>query len=108
MLGKTAHKDLEIAKTAIANFWGDNCVIEKIDIINLIMFELKLKLYNFADVKIEYDRGTVGISLKTNSEYIVLSLLTDQKVYWGFEGSDYENIIHNFGILDEIVREKIS
>lgn len=107
MLGKTAHKDLEMLKATITSFWGDNCVIEKIEIKDSPFpeFAIHMKLYNALDIGFAYDRGTMDIGIKENDKYIILQKFTDKTVYRGFEVMEPDIMRHNFSVLDEVARQ---
>jgi len=91
----------------IKDFWGNN--ISNLTIVKVTdkpfnMFTLSMKLYDKYDVLIEYDRSTLGFSLKRNGEYYILSKLSKYPIYRGFDSySSESNILHNFQALEDVL-----
>lgn len=88
-------------------FWGKN--VSDIKIINLSdipfdMFTLIIKLYGIYEVKMVYDRLTLGLNLNIDGQFIGLSRLTQEPIFKGFEGYYPENLLHNFEILDKVLQ----
>lgn len=63
-----------------------------------------MKLYNYADVMIEYECSTVGIMIKMHQEYVGLSRLADEPIFKGLKSCMSENLLHNFKVLDKTLR----
>ena len=89
-------------------FWGDE--VKDIQLVEgiedpFMMFTLLMEIYGKYEVKMEYDRSTLNIMTKVGKEYIVLSKLTDEPVFWGFEGYKPENLLHNFKALDKVLKK---
>ena len=93
----------------IMNYWGDNAVGLQISSITdepYDLFVVEMTLYDTCDVRMEYDRDTLSIKVKTADGFKALSRIADQMVYRGFESYQPEHILHNFRVLDETVLKK--
>jgi hypothetical protein len=91
----------------IRRFWNNS--VSEIKVVNMTdkpydMFTLSMKMYGKFDVLMEYDRGTLSINVKMQDQFIVLSRLTNEQVYRGFEGYKPENLLHNFATLDKVLQ----
>lgn len=75
----------------------------------LACFFLQVKLYNKHNVLMEYERSTLGISLQegNGNQYIILSKLTDDKVFRGLQSYKEDNLLHNFKILDDVLKKEL-
>lgn len=91
----------------IKQFWKysvSNIHVANVTDIPYDMFTLTMTLYDKYDITMDYDRSTISIKVNVNSQYTVLSKLTDEKVYKGFESCDPDNLQHNFKVLDMVLR----
>ena len=91
----------------IQTFWGDN--VENIQLTEFteepfIMFTLVMKLYGNYDVMMEYERSTLGISVKNQGQYMILSKLSDTPIFRGLKSYIPENLLHNFKALDKVLK----
>jgi len=91
----------------IQGFWGK--AVSDIRVVDLTdvpfdMFTLYIKLYGAYEVKLVYDRSTLGINIKINRQFIGLSRLANEPVYRGFDGYEPENLLHNFKVLDKTLK----
>lgn len=91
----------------VKKFW--NNAVSEIKVTSMTdepfdMFTLSMRMYKNYDVLMEYDRGTLSIKVKLQNQYTVLSRLADEPVYRGFEGYKPDNLLHNFAILDKVLR----
>lgn len=92
----------------IENYWGKN--VSDLNLVQITdkpfdMFTLSMKLYGKHDVLVEYDRSTLGFSVKMNDKFVVLSKLSKIPIYRGFDSYINEgNIMHNFRALDDLLR----
>lgn len=91
----------------VKKFW--NNAVSEIKVISMTdepfdMFTISMRMYKNFDVLMEYDRGTLSIKVKLQNQYAVLSRLTDEQVYRGFEGYKPDNLLHNFATLDKVLR----
>ena len=90
----------------IKKFW--NTSVSDIKVVSIAdkpvdMFTISMKMYEKFDVLMEYDRGTLSIKVKKQNQFIALSRLTNEKVFRGFEGYKPENMLNNFGTLDNVL-----
>jgi hypothetical protein len=91
----------------IKKFW--NSSVTEIKLVSMTdkpfdMFTLSMKIYSKYEVLMEYDRGTLSIKVKMQNQFIVLSRLTDEQIYRGFEGYKPEKLLHNFKALDKVLQ----
>ena len=63
-----------------------------------------MKLYDTYELKLVYDRSTLGININVDGQFIGLSRLAKEPVYRGFDGCEPENLLHNFKILDKTLK----
>jgi hypothetical protein len=91
----------------IKHFWGDNVseirVIESTDT-PFNMFTISMRFYGQYDVIMEYERSTLGISVKKGDEYIILSKLANEPIFRGLQSYLPENLLHNLKVLDNILQ----
>lgn len=106
MLNKYDYQNIGIIKSTAEKVFGGNCVFGEIQLLDrpFTEFNLPMKLYNTFDITLEYERSTVGIMVKTSQGYIGLSRLTDQQVFKGLKSCIPENLLHNFKVLDELIK----
>jgi len=106
MLDREAIEDIALIKSTANQVWGNKCQFGEIREINSPYpeFDLPMRLYNVCDITIEYERSTVGIMVKTEQGYIGLSRLTEQQVFKGLKSCVPENLLHNFKILDGLIK----
>lgn len=93
----SSRKYLLNKKTAL-KVWGENIEFDEIKGSNspYSEFEWQIYLYSKFSIKLDYDRSTLSISVPTKEGYVVLSNLTNESVFWGFDGMRPENLLHNF------------
>ena len=94
-----------IQKTAL-QVWGENIEFDEIKGSNSPYpeFEWQIHLYSKFSIKLNYDRSTLSISVPTKEGYVVLSNLTNESVFWGFDCMIPENLLHNFQALDRLIQ----
>ncbi len=108
MSSNNVQSELQNIMSRIKSFWGNN--VSNLNIVKITdrpfdMFTLSMNLYGKYDVLVEYDRSTLGFSVKKNCEYVVLSRLSKYPIYRGFDSYSTEsNIMHNFQALDDVLR----
>lgn len=92
----------------IKEVWGNDvsqlCLTESTDT-PFNMFTIAMKFYSQHDVIMEYERSTLGISVKTRDGYIVLSRLAKEPIYRGLKSYIPENLLHNFKVLDKTLKD---
>lgn len=59
-------------------------------------------------VVLSYDRSTLSIGVPTEKGYVVLSRIAEESIYRGFDGMKPENLLHNFQVLDRVLRENMN
>ena len=107
MLNNDVQSELRNVVNKIKDFWGNN--ISELNVVTVTdkpfdMFTLSMKLYGKYDVLVEYDRSTLGFSIKENGKHYVLSKLSKYPIYRGFDSYASEsNILHNFQALDDVL-----
>lgn len=106
MLSNFGTANLEMLKQSLNTVWGQNARITDIRVIDrpFDMFEINLTINNRHKVLISYDRSIVDISIHKNDEYEWLTDLTDIEVVEGFDSCKPENLVHNFEVLDKVLR----
>ena len=108
MLSNDVQSELKSILSKIKNYWGNN--VSNLNVENITdrpfdMFTLSMKLYGKYDVLVEYDRSTLGFSIKKNGKYFVLSKLSKYPIFRGFDSySSESNIMHNFQALDDVLQ----
>ena len=108
MSNNNVQSELQNVVKRINNFWKKD--VSDLNIVDIIdkpfnMFTLSMKLYGKYDVLVEYDRSTLGFSVKKNGDFIILSKLSEVPIYRGFDSySNESNILHNFKALDNVLR----
>ena len=105
MLNKYDNENIENIKRTVITVWGDNCVLGMFKQIDapFTIFEWDMVLYGKFDVRLEYERGTLGTMVKTDEGYVGLSRLTDEEVVRGLKSCVPENMLRNFQILDRLL-----
>ena len=106
LLNKEAHKNIELIKTTAQKVWGEDCVFGEFTEPNspYAEFEWHIELYRRFRVRLDYERGGIGNMILTENGYIALSRLTDEKVFRGLQSSSPENLLHNFQVLDRLLK----
>jgi len=107
MLNKEAIEDFALLKSAASQMWGADCIIgELMDLSSPYPeFFLPLRLYGAFDVMLEYENSSFSIMVKTSRGYIGLNRLTDEQVFRGLLSFIPENLLHNFKVLDKLLRK---
>lgn len=108
MLSNTVQSELHEVISKIKNYWGKN--VSDINVITITdrpfnMFTVSMRLYGKYDILVEYDRSTLGFSVKKNDVFVVLSKLSTTPIFRGFDSYSTEsNMMHNLHALDDVVR----
>lgn len=110
MLDREAIEDIALLEFTANQIWGANCKFGELKEVNSPYpeFELPLRLYNAFDVTLEYERSTVGIMVKAGEDYIGLSRMTAEQVFKGLKSCIPENLLHNFQVLDRLLRKQMN
>lgn len=106
MLDKHAEESIKLIEFLANQLWGSNCEIGQVKELNspYAEFECPIRLYNKVDVTLTYDRSILGIAIKSKKGDVWVDDLTNQIIYDGFESSKPENVLHNFRVLDKVIR----
>lgn len=106
MLNKYDKENIEIIKATAHKVFGNNYKFGELKLLDrpFTEFELPMRLYNRYNVTLEYERSTIGIMVNTTQGYIGLSRLTDKQVFKGLKSSKPDNLLHNFMVLDEVLK----
>jgi hypothetical protein len=91
----------------ISEYWKDDVSDIKIIMAKdspVRMFDLAMRFYGKHDVIMEYERSTLGISIKINEKLIALGQLTDEEIFRGLKSYTSENLFHNFNVLDRTLK----
>lgn len=110
LLDDEARNDIKQITDLANRIWGNNCEFGQLKVQNspYAEFEWPLCLYHKVDVTLTYDRSILGIAIKTQKGNVWVDDLTNEIIYDGFESSKPENILHNFQVLDEVIRKMIA
>lgn len=109
MSGIDVRAESQNVMNRIKDFWGKD--VSNLRIVKVIdkpfnMFTLSMKLYGKYDVLVEYERSTLGFSVKKDGEYYILSKLSKYPIYRGFDSySSESNVLHNFKALDDVLHQ---
>jgi len=106
MLSEEGLMHLKLLKNLIQQFWRCNARIINEELLNapFDMFKMNIIIYDKFEILIEYDRSIIGISIKIDNNFINLRKLTDKETIKGFESSEKDSILHNFKILDDVLK----
>jgi hypothetical protein len=106
MLNDEALNNLSLIYHTARYVWGERCVFSEIRILNSPWseFELPLNLYGKVDVGIYYDRSALDIGINQDGKFRLLSEYTSESVYRGMKAMIKNNLLHNFTILDQVVK----
>lgn len=101
-----AVENIESIRNAAQQVWGKNVRFSDIQGKDspYSEFEWHILLYNRFDIKMEYDRSMLEITVNTAQGYILLDKLTNEKIFLWFESCKPQNLLHNFQVLDRVVR----
>jgi len=104
-----AVSNIELIKTTAQALWGNNCVFGELKELESPYpeFEWSLLLYNKIDVGVYYDRSALDLGIKKNGKYELLSKFTDENVFRGMKAMNPENLLHNFQVLDRILKKQM-
>ena len=107
MLNREAIENIQLIKDTANFVWGKQCGFGEVQVIEapFSMFLLPLCLYGQFNIKLNYDRSTLSIDVPTQDGYKVLSRAANEKVFRGFDGLVPANLLHNFRVLDRVIRE---
>ena len=110
MLDNEARQDIQTIKQIAFQIWGQNCEFNDIDIKDSPYpeFELPIRLYGRIEVGIYYDRSALDIGIRHDGKYVLLGKFTTKQVFRGMKAMEPENLLYNFRLLDEVVREIIT
>lgn len=99
-------QDIDNIYAIATKVWDKQVKFGKIEVIDSPYpeFNLPVRLYNAYDITLEYERGTIGIMVNTPNGYIGLSRMTDEQVFRGLKSCKPENMLHNFKILDKVLK----
>ena len=106
MLNKEGKENIQKIKNAAKKIWGDTCRFGKVEVLDapFCMFNLPALMYEKYDIVMKYDRSILDIAVKIENNDTWLANLTTDHVIEGFESCDLENLLHNFKILDKVLR----
>lgn len=106
MLINKDYENIALIKATAIHVWGENCVFGELEVLDRPFSEFRwpIRIYNTFDVLLEYEKGMVAIMVNTNRGYTRLVELTNEKVVRFFESCKPEGMLHNFQVLDRVVR----
>ena len=109
MLNKYAMADVELIEATAKQVWGNDVEFGELKVLRSPFpeFEWPVRLYGQVDVEFGYDRSTLGITVPKDGEYVFMRTYTDKPYFIGLASMKAENLLHNFYILDEVVREHL-
>lgn len=106
MLDNEAYVNIAQIKAIAIHVWGENCVFGELEVLDRPFSEFcwPMRLYNAFDVLLEYERSSVGFKVNTQQGFIGWHLLTNEQVIRGLKSCKPENMLHNFQVLDRVLR----
>ena len=118
-LDSEAQAALALTKSVAKEVFGDNIVFGELDIVQapFSLFTMPVKIYG-KDARIEYELGYINLHLKVGytdeitgkwtEEFVFLPHLTRKKMFWKQECMTPENMLHNFRVMDEVIKERMA
>ncbi len=109
MLNKYAHRNIELISTTALRVWDEYCEFGEIKIKKSPYpeFEWMMKLYGQYGIRLVYDRSILVIEVPTKNGYTELSNVSEEKVFHFFDSLKPENLLHNFQVLDRLLRKQM-
>jgi len=105
-LGKQGIEKLKLLKNSARDFLGNNLEIlcEMISDNPMDAFELEFLLYGKYKVLLEYEISTFALKLWTGEGFEYLDNHSKEKMIYLFDSMKSENILHNFKVLDDVLK----
>ncbi|MDR0951440.1 MAG: hypothetical protein LBM18_00745 [Oscillospiraceae bacterium] len=99
-------QNIEAIKSIANQVWGEKCEFGDMKVIKSPYpeFEWPIVLHGKIDVVLTYDRSILGINIMTDNGYENIRKFTEKEYIRGFESCKPKNLLHNFRILDEVVK----
>jgi len=107
MLIEEDRASIELIRETAQKVWGEECVFGELKEPNSPYpeFEWYVVLYGRFEVRLEYDRGLLGIDVPTEDGDVLVGMGTEEIFgFLGFEGMKPENLLHSFQVLDRLLR----
>ena len=106
MLDREAIEHIQLIKDTANFVWGTQCRFGEVQVMEapFSMFLLPLCLYDQFNIKLNYDRSILDISVQKDDSYVWLTNLTKLPIIEGFESLKPANLLHNFRVLDQFIR----
>ena len=106
MLNRAALSNVELIKSTAKRVWGDNAEFGEMEILDRPYSEFvwPMRLYGKVEILLAYDRSTLSIGIPTENGRVTLRSIAKATVYWGFDALQPENLLHNFKVLDRVVK----
>jgi len=107
LLSKFGKSNYNLIIREIQSFWAGNVEVQSEKRIEnpRDAFELQLRLYDKYEVLLEYEMSTFALKLWTGQEFEYLDNMTDDKMVYGFDSMKPENILHNFKVLNDVIKK---
>ena len=92
--------------TALEKTWEDDWAIIKIDIKNapFPLMDIEVQIYERYRVLLAYDRSLLGIFIIQGGEPIYIEKFTDEEIIGDFDSCEEAILLHNFHILDDVLK----
>ncbi|MBF2477009.1 hypothetical protein IA829_13875 [Listeria seeligeri] len=93
----------------IEEFWKDNVsspIVEIPENTPFGIFRIECVLYDKYNIRMSYERSTLGISILNSNtgEYEILSKVAKEPIFRGLSSYKYENLLYNFQVLDNTLK----
>ena len=105
MLSDEGTRNLQLLKEMILNKWEKRITwtSETVKSIPIDAFELQMQIDESTKILLEYETGTFALKLWTGKEFEYIDDLSGERIVYGFESMNPDNIRHNLEVLDRIM-----
>jgi hypothetical protein len=108
MLSNEGKNNSQLLQEVAQQLWKNDLqmIKTKVEDAPFDMFVIQMMLYKRHEILLEYEKGTCAISVKVNGKYVYLDKLSNEKIIFGFNSMLPENVVNNFTILDNFLKNK--
>ena len=106
MLIEEDRENIELIRTTAQKVWDEDCVFGEFKEPNSPYpeFEWHMVLYGRFEVLLTYDKSIIGLNIWIEERFVNLRKLTSEELVRGFDSSKPENLLHNFQVLDRLLK----